>query len=77
MCYGDKCIRLKYPLDPVNKNGTTSKWDFVALETQDRKLPPKPTDAPPGSLEKVLVMAERYISGYHIYHPLDAKRNIK
>ena len=37
-------------------------------------LPPAPTDAPPGTLRKIEVMAQRYEKGYQLHHPQDAKR---
>ena len=33
---------------------------------------PEPTDALPGSVKKVLVLAERARRGQRLYHPLDA-----
>lgn len=36
-------------------------------------LPDEPTDAAPGSIEKIEIMRERYLSGCHIHHPDDAK----
>ncbi len=37
-----------------------------------QKLAPMPTDALPGSREKILVLMERAAQGYQLYHPLDA-----
>lgn len=36
-------------------------------------LPDAPTDALPGSPEKVRVLAERFRLGVSLWHPLDAK----
>lgn len=38
-----------------------------------RPLPPYPTTAPPGTLEKIEVMQERLAQGYHLHHPDDVK----
>lgn len=34
-------------------------------------LPPEPTSAPPGTPEKVAVLARRAEQGYRLWHPLD------
>ncbi len=38
-----------------------------------RRLPPGPTDALPGSEEKIRVLAERARLGLPLWHPLDAR----
>lgn len=38
---------------------------------QARRLPRRPTNASPGSREKVEIMRGRYERGEHLYHPLD------
>lgn len=40
-----------------------------------RPLPAEPTNDLPGTLEKLLVMAERARRGERLFHPDDAKRN--
>lgn len=36
---------------------------------------PTPTDAIPGSPEKVRVLEARYLAGESLWHPLDARRD--
>jgi hypothetical protein len=45
------------------------------LSQHSRPLPPEPTDALPGTDEKMAVMQERDRLGYHIHHPHDARRD--
>lgn len=37
-----------------------------------RTLPPKPTTALPGTIDKIAVMAARFAAGYELWHPGDA-----
>ena len=41
-----------------------------------RPLPPYPTEALPGSEEKIRVMSWRISKGYHLNHPADAKGHV-
>ena len=45
----------------------------AACRKTKRPLPPWPTDAEPGTVEKQNVMRWRYVNGFHIHHPEDAK----
>ncbi len=40
-------------------------------ERRTRISPAEPTDAPPGSMGKVEVLAARLLSGEHLWHPED------
>jgi hypothetical protein len=40
-------------------------------------LPPRPTDALPGTPEKVAILAERARLGVALWHPLDAPMDIE
>lgn len=64
-CHSDLSVRAKYPI--------TSKYARQGCGLRDpRKLPPEPTSAPPGSLEKLGVLAARAAAGQRLWHPLDA-----
>lgn len=44
----------------------------LALDPRERPLPDSPTDAPPGSPEKIRVLQERARAGRALFHPADA-----
>lgn len=68
-CYDKKKIRhLHGPVSPFGNKALT--YDCAG----GRPLP-KPTDAIPGSPEKIAVMAERFRKRQQIHHPRDAKRD--
>lgn len=65
-CFRDIRIRLQYPLlDSSQKGGG------VGLTESQLKIP-EPTDAMPGSLEKIEVLQRRLLRGERLHHPLDA-----
>lgn len=64
-CYRRPGVRQLYP--PVSKFGRRYHDEPAGGAT-----PLCPTDAPPGSAEKVLVLAERAARGELLFHPLDA-----
>ena len=47
----------------------------VVIKAKVRPLPPFPTSAPPGSVEKVDVMRSRHEQGYQLWHPEDERLN--
>jgi hypothetical protein len=47
--------------------------DFVGKS----RLPPKPTNALPGSPEKVAILEERARLGVSLWHPLDAPMDLE
>jgi hypothetical protein len=61
MCYRTPKIRVKYPRDRV------PVWHATPAS-----LPTEPTDAIPGSREKVSVLGERLAAGVGLFHPKDA-----
>lgn len=68
-CYVDAAIRALY--DPQTRHKPASPWRLAA----NNRIPPlafQPTDAQPGSWEKVAVMIERVASGQQPFHPEDA-----
>lgn len=67
-CFYNPKIRELYkpPVTKVNRRGSATE------ETHGRPLPPHPTSSWPGTAEKVEVMRDRLLAGYHIHHPLDA-----
>lgn len=77
-CYNDSSVRPHYPLsvgptdDPVRKadDGASSPTVTVRRDV-GRPLPPGPTDAMPGSDEKLEVLEERARLGYALWHPDD------
>jgi hypothetical protein len=67
-CHKNKGIRRLY--GPVSAHGRrTPVWQD---KVGPRSLPPEPTAARPGSVEKMLVLQHRISRGYKPWHPLDA-----
>jgi hypothetical protein len=64
-CYDSPEIRAKYPPTAPQSNPNR-------VVSPTPPLADNPTDAPPGSTEKVIVMEERVRNGRHIHHPGDA-----
>lgn len=64
-CYYTPGVKERYP--------STSKYAFRRLGnfTGLRPLPAEPTDAPPGSKEKLAVMSGRASRGESLFHPDD------
>ena len=59
--------------DLLTNRGTESR-DYVELSRDNEYEPPNfggPTQARPGSLEKLTVMTERYCQGQQLHHPDD------
>ncbi len=63
-CFEDEAIRRT--VTPQCNRGITSGHG---------RLPAKPTQALPGSEEKILVLEERAARGEALFHPLDARRS--
>ncbi len=59
-CYNNRSVRVRYPctLEIANTNQAPATL-------------PEPTDALPGTPEKVRVLARRMQLGQQLYHPLD------
>jgi hypothetical protein len=65
-CYYRPGVREKYP--------STSKFARRGVGNTNRKGDmPEPTDALPGTPEKVLVLEERARNNQCLWHPLDAR----
>jgi len=66
-CYYTPGVRDLFP--------STSKFARRGVGNFNRlaKLPPCPTQALPGTLDKVAVLAERARLGVSLWHPLDAQ----
>lgn len=68
-CYYTPGLRDGYP--------STSKFARRGLGSRTPKLfPVVPTEAPPGSPEKVETLAGRVAAGVHLWHPRDAGKEI-
>jgi hypothetical protein len=65
-CYYDQSIRDLYPLGCTPGGGTKN----VAGSE------PVPTDALPGSEEKMAVLAERVRLGQKLHHPMDGRKGV-
>lgn len=62
--------------DGMNGNGyDVNQGALAVLSLRQRPLPPYPTDAFPGTDEKIEVMRKRYARGYHLHHPDDKRLN--
>lgn len=62
-CHSNPSIREQYP--------ASGRYFASINDVFQPPLPPYSTNAIPGSLEKIEIMRERYLSGYHIHHPND------
>jgi ribosomal protein S14 len=65
-CHRSPAVRALY--GPVSKYGTRG----VGHHGERRRLPPDPTDTPPGTPERAAVYAERCRTGCTLWHPDDA-----
>jgi len=65
-CYYKPGVREQYP--PVSKYGHRGEGNFY----RDAPLPAFPTDALPGTPEKIAVLAERVHLKQSLWHPDDA-----
>ena len=64
VCYSNPAIREQHP--------STSKFARRGFVNQTAKLDCEPTDALPGSPEKMAVLRERSKAGQRLWHPDDA-----
>ncbi len=70
VCFSTKGVRDQYP------SPTGDAMQAAAVKKGTRKverLLPEPTDAPPGSEEKIRVLQERWRLGQQLKHPDDAR----
>jgi hypothetical protein len=70
-CYYTPGVRERYP--STSKFARRGVGDFNGQST----LPPFPTEALPGSPEKVAVLEERARLGLSLWHPLDAPMDVE
>lgn len=68
-CHGDDRIKIQYAIDP--KYVTVGHGLRVATDTVGWE----PTDALPGTEEKIEVMEKRAALGVPLWHPLDAVKD--
>jgi hypothetical protein len=67
------CDGYRYDLDDDGRCWACDQfWDAT-----DPPLPSRPTDALPGSAEKVAVMVRRAAAGQAVMHPLDATEDAR
>ena len=66
-CYLAPQVRAKYPA--INIGKFFGKRDFYG----GYDLPAEPTDAAPGSDEKIQTLMERSLAGVSLFHPLDRR----
>jgi hypothetical protein len=80
-CYFTPAVRESYPPDPANGSDQACRGDGVRGGRAYRSpvgrrcpknLPLTPTDAMPGTAEKVEVLRERARQGVSLWHPGDA-----
>jgi hypothetical protein len=71
-----ECYLIQEIREQIFKNGKT-KNSLECIAQQEAtflgSLPPEPTNAIPGSDEKIRVMEERRRKGYSLHHPYDLK----
>lgn len=64
-CYSQASIRSKYPRGMRADSGGRGGNNLIP------PIPEDPTDAQPGSNEKMIVMQERIEAGFRPHHPMD------
>lgn len=72
-CYDYIPVRDLYPSDYRYLAKHPSSVNAKGFCNDGRKPPPHPTTALPGTPEKIAVMTERLLQGYHLHHPLDPR----
>lgn len=72
-CYENMTIRLLYPVDHRYMPQHPLAKEYYGFSNDQRKLPPHPTTALPGTPDKIAVMTERLLQGYQLHHPLDPR----
>lgn len=70
-CYYKPGVRDQYPSESIYARRG------VGGNNQGVDPPPYPTDAIPGTDEKVAVMEWRAENGYALWHPGDTRRNLR
>ncbi len=71
-CYYTPGIRRLFP----SQSKFARKQKKEEDTTWPAKLPPEPTTALPGSIEKMLVLADRAAKRFLLHHPEDATLNV-
>jgi hypothetical protein len=72
-CHRRPEVRAKYPVgSAAGANAIYAKRAEPDTNRQ-KPLPAEPTDAPPGSEEKMQVMRERLRAGFQLHHPGDRR----
>jgi hypothetical protein len=66
ICYGTPGVRDLYPASKFGRRGLGRGYRNAAM-------PNEPTNAPPGSSEKVEELQRRAIRGESLWHPDDAR----
>lgn len=75
-CHEDPEVRKRY--ECCGNLNTGNRGTAVRGNEQDSSLPlPTPTEALPGTLEKLLVVEERARRGERLWHPDDAGYSLK
>jgi hypothetical protein len=72
-CYRRPEVREQFPANERYAASHPLALGNAGFSNDERKLPPCPTSAIPGSEAKIQVMIERLLQGYHLHHPLDPK----
>jgi hypothetical protein len=74
LCYFTPGIREQYPIDRENGSDAANGRAYTSRVARRaaRGLPAEPTDALPGTAEKVEVLRERAQQGVSLWHPLDS-----
>lgn len=67
-----RCYNIKELRDQYRLQCERGKHRGLGLENRDPKRLPCPTNARPGTAEKIRVLASRLEQGYTLWHPLDA-----
>jgi len=72
-CYLDPAIRAQYPSQSNLGNRQRGEGCQQEDRMDDPPLPEEPTEALPGSAERIEVMRERDTEGCHVRHPDDGQ----
>lgn len=75
-CYYKPDIRVQYSRIEEGFRSDGRRYSVGTRDTPTPRVLPEPTDALPGTPEKIAVLLERLSRGQILWHPLDARHRI-
>jgi hypothetical protein len=70
-CWRDVDIRIQYPARDRSGNPVSSVYEKPIRDRVSKGMPKTPTEALPGSEEKILVLMARAAAKLNLHHPDD------